>query len=137
MAVAPATPQVAFVIQAMEDHISDVVRKVVLDVNFELLRTTPVDTGWARANWAIDIGREPKASSPPVNSGAGLGRARAKQAAGQAKMASYSVTQGKVFITNNVPYIGRLNKGWSKQAPAGFIEAAVMRAVIKNGGRPA
>jgi hypothetical protein len=30
-----------------------------------------------------------------------------------------------VYISNNLPYIDRLNKGHSKQAPAGFIESAI------------
>lgn len=30
-------------------------------------------------------------------------------------------------ITNAVPYIGELNRGHSKQAPAGFIEAVIDR----------
>ena len=29
------------------------------------------------------------------------------------------------FITNNLPYIKRLNEGWSKQAPAHFIEQVI------------
>ncbi len=38
-------------------------------------------------------------------------------------------TAGKeIFISNNVPYIGRLNNGHSAQAPSGFVEMAVRRA---------
>ena len=33
-----------------------------------------------------------------------------------------------IWITNNLPYILPLNDGWSTQAPAGFIEAAVRSA---------
>ena len=34
-----------------------------------------------------------------------------------------------LFITNSVPYIGRLEAGWSPQG-SGFIEAAVTRAML-------
>ncbi|MGK2911230.1 MAG: hypothetical protein ACSLE1_15725 [Sphingobium sp.] len=34
---------------------------------------------------------------------------------------------GAMEISNSVPYIGKLNDGHSKQAPTGFIEAAVDR----------
>lgn len=30
---------------------------------------------------------------------------------------------------SNVPYFQRLNEGWSKQAPAGFVEIAVEQAI--------
>ena len=32
-------------------------------------------------------------------------------------------------IRNDVPYVGRLNAGSSRQAPAGFVEAAIDRAL--------
>ncbi len=40
----------------------------------------------------------------------------------------------KIYITNNLPYIRRLNDGYSKQAPAGFVERAVLigRKMRKN-----
>lgn len=36
---------------------------------------------------------------------------------------------GRSTITNSVPYIGRLNNGWSQQAPAGFVRAAIQFGV--------
>ncbi len=35
---------------------------------------------------------------------------------------------GRLFLSNNVPYISRLNDGSSGQAPAGFVQAAIARA---------
>jgi len=35
----------------------------------------------------------------------------------------------KIFITNNLPYAKRLNEGWSTQAPANFVQAAIRRAL--------
>jgi formaldehyde-activating enzyme involved in methanogenesis len=32
-------------------------------------------------------------------------------------------------VSNNVPYINRLNEGHSAQAPAGFVQQAVAKAV--------
>lgn len=32
------------------------------------------------------------------------------------------------IVENNVEYIGRLNDGWSQQAPAGFVEVEMDRA---------
>ncbi|WP_086464347.1 hypothetical protein [Oceanibaculum nanhaiense] len=35
-------------------------------------------------------------------------------------------------IRNDVPYVGRLNAGSSRQAPAGFVEAAIDRALERE-----
>lgn len=61
----------------------------------------PVDTGRARASWG-DAMRE-----------------------GTWEIADdgTAITQG-----SNVNYVGRLNEGWSQQAPAGFIDAAAEAA---------
>lgn len=91
---------------------------------------TPVDTGWARANWVPNIG------------GAFDGTAGTREQAQQGRIDSgtaqrglvalatqYRLRQGPVFITNNVPYIGILNDGSSAQAPRAFVQAAIAKAV--------
>ena len=37
----------------------------------------------------------------------------------------------QIDITNDAPYIMRLNDGWSKQAPIGFIERAIDEALAE------
>ncbi|MEO0497938.1 MAG: hypothetical protein AAF141_11330 [Pseudomonadota bacterium] len=104
--------------RAYEKKVVDTVdtrfRKVVLSVFGSVIRATPVDTGRARGNWQTTLdapAREQVEGTTPR-----VGEADAVAAA--AKM-------GKVaFVSNNVPYIGRLNEGSSKQAPAGFVEKA-------------
>ena len=36
---------------------------------------------------------------------------------------------GTAWVANNVPYITKLNGGSSKQAPSGFVQIAIARAV--------
>ena len=55
--------------------------------------------------------------------------ASAQRAAGVTQVLSYQLGQGSIYITNNVPYIDRLNNGWSQQSPAGFVDKAVQVAV--------
>ena len=55
--------------------------------------------------------------------------ARTKQETGKSTVIGYRLNKGKAFISNNVPYIRRLNDGHSKQAPVGFIQRAVRKAV--------
>lgn len=53
-------------------------------------------------------------------------RARTPVDTGNARSRWVSAELGPhIDITNDAPYIMRLNDGWSKQAPAGFIEACI------------
>jgi len=121
---------VVVVVEALSAFIDSLVRKLVLEVVASLVRApseggTPVDTGWARANWIPVIGR-------PVSAPAGSREAvsQGEQQAGLAQVAAgYRARMGPVYISNAVPYIVRLNEGGSKQAPAGFVQAALFGAV--------
>jgi hypothetical protein len=85
---------------------------------------TPVDTGWARANWIPTVGAE--LGGTAENAG-DVASAASVQEKGLAEVAGH---QGRdpVFVGNVVPYVNRLNDGWSKQAPSGFVERAVAKA---------
>ena len=48
-------------------------------------------------------------------------------------MAGYKFGQGKVFVTNNVPYGRELNDGHSRQEPAGFVQRSIVRALNQSG----
>ena len=99
-------------------------------VTAELRKDTPVDTGWARANWI------PQVDSPFTGVDGTRTRgaiSTSAQAAGTAQAAAFNIKKDTViFITNNVPYIKKLNAGSSQQAPALFIESAVANAVNKS-----
>jgi hypothetical protein len=99
---------------------------LALEVHGNLVEATPVDTGHARVNWTPTVaaparaeieGADPSSAVDPV---AAFGPASPGDA---------------MFITNNVPYIRRLNEGSSPQAPAGFVEKAVEEAVKKRKDR--
>ena len=111
-----------------------------------LVLATPVDTGRARSNWRVGIGASATAVIEPYAPGKKLGisegaNAGAAIAAGLARINSVRGASGRggglqtaIYISNNTPYIGNLpngrglNDGYSKQAPAGFIEAALLEA---------
>lgn len=67
----------------------------------------PVDQGTARASWGH--------SAAPAAPDDGIWIENEDE---------LSITQG-----SKLPYIERLNEGWSTQAPAGFIDAEVQRAI--------
>jgi hypothetical protein len=88
-----------------------------------VVTSTPVDTGHARANWQVGIGEEH------------TDELAQEDKSGQATIsAGTSILQthkpgDTIHISNNVPYIDKLNRGWSAQAPAGFIEKAINTAL--------
>lgn len=90
---------------------------------------TPVDTSQAISNWIVTIGAENQTQIKPHFPGiqGSTYRASAAETIANAKAVLSSKKPGQsIFITNNLPYIKKLNDGSSSQAPAGFVESAVL-----------
>lgn len=85
--------------------------------------STPVDTGHARANWQVGIDFEPTDELAEEDK---AGQATISK--GKSKLAEKKPGQ-TIHLSNNVPYINKLNQGWSAQAPSGFIQKAVNQAI--------
>jgi len=129
------TRQIKGILRTLNGVSEKVVKKITLDMTANLQQATPVDTGWARANWVPAIGLPYTANLQNVQASASAASAaRARQQGGIAAVGGYSLRMGKVFISNNVPYIMILNDGSSNQAPAGFVQRAVRKAVTTDLG---
>lgn len=118
------------VTRELRKFIEQVVVKVVLDIvaNLQASPTkggTPVKTGWARANW---IATPTVPSSSPVGTRHSVSGGPARSSVAKL-IATYRLEAGPVYVVNSVPYITRLNQGSSDQAPAGFVQVAIARAV--------
>ena len=101
----------------------DMMRRVALDIDSALVLTTPVDTGRARSNWQVSIGKTAFGTvDQPMSPSEAIGNAKAE-------LSKLRDSDDKIHITNNLPYIQRLNEGWSPQQPAGFVDQAVMTVV--------
>lgn len=115
----------------VESNANRVLRRTALAILTEVVLGTPVDEGRARSNWAVGLGAAPlTGGKPPHAPGKNLGigegaNARATIAAGSGVIGNARPGQA-IFISNHLPYIGRLNDGYSAQAPAGFVETAVL-----------
>lgn len=123
--------QIIEIVKDLKDLTGKAIKKITLDLTANLVEVTPVDIGWARANWVPSIGRPslPRTISGKPTAGQ-LSAKEGKQEQGLAKVATqYTLDQGVVFVSNNVPYILRLNDGHSQQEPAGFIQRAITKAV--------
>lgn len=92
------------------------VRAVALVVDAELINTTPVDTGRARANWL------PSLNTPDVR----IVEPNSAPLLLTTELKSFKLSD-TILITNNLPYIRRLNDGSSKQAPKGFVDKALRK----------
>ena len=80
---------------------------------------TPIDTGKAQGNWQVGIGRPLlRQIHQPGRFGADTAIMYAKH-----KLQHYK-GNANIHVTNNLPYIGRLDRGHSKQAPRGFVDMA-------------
>jgi len=100
----------------------------------QILISTPVDVSTAMSNWQVSIGKPTRLFRPAYNPGA-KGSTRGASLS-DAMAAGMSALKGKspgepIYISNNAPYITELNRGSSRQAPAGFVEQAVLVGRIK------
>ncbi len=86
-----------------------------------IVNLTPVKSGRARGNWQVSIANP---TTQEVDRLDPVGKTTIDE--GLAEIASAAPFQS-IWITNNVPYIGRLEHGHSKQAPSGMVATTLNR----------
>lgn len=104
----------------IEIGVNNVVKAVAVAVDQTVVTATPVDTGRARSNWIVSLGSPSSVVIPTL----GPGALAAAIAQGASVIASRRLKES-IHITNNLPYIGLLNAGSSRKAPAGFVQLSV------------
>ena len=109
----------------IQDEINKEVRASSLNVLRLLVKATPVDTGRAKGNWFVSTGS-------PSRSESDSRKASTAVSEGSSVIASaIRISYPTITVSNNLPYIEKLNNGHSDQAPAKFVELAIQR--VKNG----
>lgn len=98
------------------------VRMVTIELGSAIVMGTPVDEGRARGNWQTTTG-SPAADEINRNGESGS-LAELKQNAGGVGTVTY--------ITNNLPYIMRLEQGWSDQSPPYAMVRGNMARIQQN-----
>jgi hypothetical protein len=123
-------------INALTDNLTEVVNKaikvIITDLMLNLPQETPVDTGWAKANW--QVGFTPPLSQLTVERDIKsdlVSGAESAQSKTLAFALAYTPLIEKAYVYNRVDYISELNKGTSPKAPPGFVEAAIAQALRK------
>ena len=127
---------------------SIVVKRIVFDAHGRISKRTPVDTGRARASWDVKQGT-PSDFVPPItvgsvrkkgktDLGSGLGEnALGKGAANGGEIkdvaTEISAIDGKqeVYVTTALDYMQYLEKGSSKQAPAGMVRISIAEIEVE------
>lgn len=123
------------VVAALERTVARTVTKISLDIVANLVRApsedgTPLDTGWASANWIPAIRSASRFDGDRYLPDEGdVAEAKGEQQQGQAKLLTYRLGQGSVFVSNNVPYVPKLNDRGGKETQPGFIERAIDKAL--------
>jgi hypothetical protein len=123
--------------QQFEKGITDSVKAIADSVLTELVVRTPIDVGTAKSNWVVginDYGDGPIPAYAPGTGGSTF-QQNVNDAieAGSREIANATLND-TINITNNLDYIEKLNNGSSTQAPAGFVEDAVVIGItaVKN-----
>jgi hypothetical protein len=108
----------------LEKLVGTLSRRLSSDILSRLVLASPVDTGRFRGNWQMDVGRfiDDELAIEDKSGAITISRELAKL---RGSSAPFTI----ITIQNNLPYAGRLNDGHSRQAPAGFVEAAIDQAV--------
>ena len=86
-----------------------------------IIQSTPVLTGRARANWQLS-GSKPATGTVTTNDSTGTVTTN-KITTGIASALDWS----QFTLTNNLPYIVKLEYGYSEQAPTGMVRTNVAR----------
>ena len=115
----------------IEAEINREARAVSINLLTGLVRVTPVDTGRARGNWFVGVRAPNRGNDPTRNARTAI--SQGSSVIGTVKSISYPT----IVLSNNLPYIERLNEGYSDQAPAKFVEKEIDRVANArrlNGG---
>lgn len=119
----------------IRDDIDELVNRSVVNLTIEVLselvNTTPIDEGTAISNWQISLTGPIRTVIPTyvLGSQGSTKNIVIANTIGQAVGILAARRPGQViYLGNALPYIAELNRGSSNQAPAGFIDAAFMRA---------
>ena len=126
------------ILEDMDRFIARETVGVLFEISATLIEDTPLRDGWARSQWVAKIRSPYRANLTKVKPTSGQISARSNESQNELFKiaASYNLDAGPLFLSNNVPYIGRLNDGHSPQAPPGYIQLGVLKAVnAKRAGR--
>ena len=126
--------RMAVISSGIQPNLASAMKKVALAVDQAVVIGTPVDTGRARSNWIVSKGVPAEGTLSPYAPGTKLGIGETGNLKGaldqaNAEVVAYKLKDGPLWIVNNLHYIGLLDGGSSRQAPAGITAIGVAAGV--------
>lgn len=125
--------EIARIIKNREQVTREIFAASALQITEKVITRTPVDTGRARGNWNASI----NSADESVDQGATQSTAQ-----GNAASTAGGLSLGDTFyLTNGLPYISRLEYGYSGQAPSGMLRLTVdefnaaLREIVNRASR--
>lgn len=113
-----------------EVTVDEAFRGIVIELFSSIIADTPVDQGRARGNWQTSVG-SPKSGVVNRLDDTGMVGSMTARSTGGAIAEVFSTQMGigdVVWLSNNLPYIGRLEyENWSGQAPHGMVRKNMAR----------
>jgi hypothetical protein len=106
------------------EFVGDTLRTLALDIDRRVILESPVDTGAARSNWLASTG-SPLGAIADIDVQGALNKG--------AVVINGANDYETIYVQNNLPYIQRLNEGWSEQAPSGYIDKIILEEVQRGG----
>lgn len=116
-----------------EEKIEEVTKKVAMDLFTSVILKTPVDTGRARGNWICSVDRPSQHTRKSTDKSGGKTLDKVASKIDESELGQ------KIYLSNNLPYIGKLEyggygdknstskttKGFSSQAPEGMVRISL------------
>ena len=91
-------------------------RAIALTVLQGIVNKTPVRTGLARGNWQVSGGTPPGGPITRLDPSGG-----AVISSGASAIQAIQPLKSVIWVSNSLPYIERLENGYSQQAPSGMV----------------
>jgi hypothetical protein len=110
--------------QSLLNAVDQVRREAFANFAEEVIDRTPVDTGAAANSWVVGIGEPARSPVPPILDPS---RATGKANMRAAIDALPPLHPGDLALSSDLPYMQRLEEGWSQQAPTGMVRLAALR----------
>lgn len=108
---------------------AELVRLVAFNTLVELVTSTPVDVSTALSNWQVAV-NDPVLTEINAFFAGKFGTTQSSSVSAAVRAARSELRSVKagdtVIISNLVDYIEQLNNGRSNQAPAGFVQRAIL-----------
>jgi len=104
-----------------EAKMNKAVRMISLQSFSECIMMSPVDTGRFRGNWQTKVGAAPAGIVEVLDPSGQIATAKVQGAVAGMEVGDV------IYMSNNLPYAGRLEDGSSTQAPGGMVKLTVQR----------